>query len=232
MSDKKAHSLERVIEVAAQAFSTRKFEDVSVNEISERAHCSTSTIYMSFGSKENLFLEAMKHLLDETRPGPMTEKGPSLHTLLGFAEARIRALANPARRGTIRAISSDPDLAKPLIECLAGQQCGQIAQLLNAEIVSCIEGGMLRPFEPQLIAYTIMAVTAYEPLVYGLLYGNERIVDVSKLLGRVFTPLMTAEGELQFRAYLRPKSGREAAPVGARRRPMAWAVVEQSRAAR
>jgi hypothetical protein len=90
-----------------------------------------------------------------------------------------------------------------LVESLASQQCGQVAQLLEAEIVSCVKAGLLRSFDVQLIAYTVMAVSAYEPLVYGLLYGNDRSVDVMKLLERVFMPLMTTEGERQLKSYLR-----------------------------
>ncbi|MDB5423240.1 MAG: TetR/AcrR family transcriptional regulator [Phenylobacterium sp.] len=212
MSDKKVRSLQRVVEIAAQAFSSRKFNDVSISEISEAARCSTSTIYSTFGSKENLFLDAMSHVLTTTAPGPTAVMGPSLHVLLGFAEARIRALANPARRGAVRAISSQIDFALPVVEALAGQQCGQVAQLLNAEITSCIEAGILRPLEPQLVAYSVMAVTAYEPLVYGLLYGDDKTVDVMKLLRRVFLPLVSEEGRRQLNAYL-GEAARDGAPA-------------------
>ncbi len=202
MSDKKVRSLQRVIEVAGEAFACRKFNDVSISEISEVARCSTSTIYAVFGNKEALFLNAMSHLLKTTAPRPSPEQRPSLHILLSFAEARIRALANPVRRGAVRAISSQIDLASPLIDMLAHQQCGEVARLLQAEVVHCVESGVIRPLEPHLIVYTVMAVTAYEPVVYGLLYGDEKAVDVMKLVERAFLPLVSAEGARQLAAYL------------------------------
>ncbi|AZS19247.1 MULTISPECIES: TetR/AcrR family transcriptional regulator [unclassified Caulobacter] len=202
MSDKKVRSLQRVIEVAGEAFACRKFNDVSISEISEVARCSTSTIYAVFGNKEALFLNAMSHLLKTTAPRPSPEQRPSLHILLSFAEARIRALANPVRRGAVRAISSQIDLASPLIDMLAHQQCGEVARLLQAEVVHCVESGVIRPLEPHLIVYTVMAVTAYEPVVYGLLYGDEKAVDVMKLVERAFLPLVSAEGARQLATYL------------------------------
>jgi AcrR family transcriptional regulator len=202
MSDKKVRSLQRVIEIAAQAFASRKFNEVSISEISEAAHCSTSTIYAAFGNKENLFQDAMSYLL-QTQPPAAEPTGArsSLNTLLGFAEARIRTLSSPVRRGAIRAISGQPELAEPLIDCLKSQECGLVARLIQTEIASCVEAGVLRRLDPQVIAYTIMAVTAYEPLVYGLLYGDNKSVDIMKLLRRVFTPLVTEAGEAQLRAY-------------------------------
>lgn len=228
MSDKKLRSIERAVAAAAEAFSTRRFSEVSVSEISETARCSTSTLYSTFGSKENLFLDAMSHLLQTTAPGPVSGGGPSLHMLLRFSEARIRALANPVRRGALRAICSQPELASPLIACLADQQCGQVARLLQGEIISCIEGRVLRPLEPQLVAYSMMAVTAYEPLVYGLLYGNDRSVDAMKLLERVFLPLVTEEGRRQLDAYLGKTSGSDSPAANDAAAPAA----ERQRAAR
>jgi AcrR family transcriptional regulator len=203
MSDKKVRSLQRVIEIAAKAFASRKFNEVSISEISEEAHCSTSTIYAAFGSKENLFQDAMAHLLQTQSPVVEQPAGSrsSLNTLLGFAEARIRTLASPVRRGAIRAISAQPELAEPLIDCLKSQECGRVTRLIQTEIAACVEAGVLRRLDTQVIAYMIMAVTAYEPLVYGLLYGDDKSVDIMRLLRKVFTPLVTEVGEMQLRAY-------------------------------
>jgi AcrR family transcriptional regulator len=59
MTDKKAVSLGRVIEIAGEEFSQSRYEDVSVAKITQRARCSTSTIYDVCGGKVELFRHDM-----------------------------------------------------------------------------------------------------------------------------------------------------------------------------
>jgi AcrR family transcriptional regulator len=196
MSDKKVLSLRRVLEVAAERFCSRKYADVSIGEISSSAHCSTSTIYSVFGNKENLFVEAILHL-DKTRvrSGARFSTSPSSLNLFRFAEMRVRSLATPERRGAMRAISAQPELARPLFDRIPQPRCGYDTIALNAEIAACVKTGHLRAIEPNIIAYHIVAVTAYEPVVLGLLYGEEPMIDVADVLRKVFLPLVTPEGE-------------------------------------
>ncbi len=50
---------ERVLDVALELFTERPYEDVSVEEIAQRAEVTKRTVLRRFGSKEALFLAAM-----------------------------------------------------------------------------------------------------------------------------------------------------------------------------
>ncbi len=209
MSDKKVLSLKRAVEAAAEAFSTRSFADVSISDISAESHCSTSTIYAVFGSKEKLFLEAILHIHGGRASFALSSStSPSLFNLLRFAEARITSLATPQRRGVMRAISSQPQLAKPILDRIAKPQCGYDPAALEAEITACVRAGYLRAVDPSSIAYHIIAVTAYEPVVLGLLYGDDASLNVPDLVRKVFAPLVTVEGERLLDAFLAAEAER------------------------
>ncbi len=51
---------ERVLDVALELFTERPYEDVSVDEIAQRAEVTKRTVLRRFGSKETLFLAAME----------------------------------------------------------------------------------------------------------------------------------------------------------------------------
>jgi AcrR family transcriptional regulator len=69
----------RVLEVALELFTERPYEDVSVEEIAQRAEVTKRTVLRRFGSKEALFLAAMElggreemRARDETPVGDIT----------------------------------------------------------------------------------------------------------------------------------------------------------------
>ena len=115
----KIHSLERLLEIAADEFCRRRYEDVSVAEISKLAHCSTATIYDVYCSKDELFRCAMLSRLERNWPAvPSLDEGPALLGLLRYFENRLRLLASaPGRRLTAaiaaqRALIGDQFLAE------------------------------------------------------------------------------------------------------------------------
>jgi len=202
MSDKKVHSVKRAVEVAARAFAFRKFNEVTVAEISQAAQCSTTTIYAIFGNKEGLFLEAMTHLLQTQVPEVRLNNRSALCRLVSFAEARVRSLSSPVVRGAVRAISGQIDTARTLVDHLAEQQCGKVIAILEPQIDACVQHNLLRPLGSDNLAYAIMAVTAYEPIVFGMLYGNDQSVDITGVLRKAFTPLVTPSGEVMLTQLL------------------------------
>jgi AcrR family transcriptional regulator len=54
-------TLTRVLDVALDLFTDRPFEDVSIDEVAERAGVTKRTVLRRFGSKEGLFVRAMAH---------------------------------------------------------------------------------------------------------------------------------------------------------------------------
>jgi AcrR family transcriptional regulator len=51
----------RVLDVAVELFTERAYEDVSLEDVAERARVTKRTVLRRFGSKEALFLAAMEH---------------------------------------------------------------------------------------------------------------------------------------------------------------------------
>src|SRR5687767_12791453 len=97
MSEKKAKSIERVVEVATALFSRSTFADVSVNHIAALARCSTATIYEVFGSKEDLYrIAAETSIANCTFPRLQRQLGaPALWPLFDYLWQRLAFLTDP-----------------------------------------------------------------------------------------------------------------------------------------
>lgn len=201
MSNKKLVSIQRALEVAAELFLQRRFEDVSIKEIAAAAHCSATTIYDIYGSKDQLFVEAIAHH-NRTWHAPQISPvaGDSLRPLLDYANARIRFLAHRRSRAAMRAVTARGRRIKE-VEREVHEQQSYFAAVI-AEIKSCISSKLLRPYGADVIAYDIIAGVAFEPTIFGQLYGDETPVHVGEIIRKVFTPLVTQAGARELAAYL------------------------------
>lgn len=209
VNDRKARSLERVLDIAAQTFSRRPFDLVSVIDIAEAAHCSTATIYEAYVNKENLFLEAMSRTL-KTKGAPRfnpVDAPPSLDTILTYTEARARYLAGPDQRGVSRTLSARPHMMKSLVGDVMTTEHDYVESVLLAEVRAGLAAGLLRRLDPEVIVYNIMAGAVYEPVVYGLMFGDDTPVAFTELVRKVFEPLVSPAGRRQLQAYLSREAG-------------------------
>lgn len=204
MTDKKARSLQRVLEIAAQTFVRQPFESVSVGAIAEAAHCSTATIYDIYRSKQELFLAAISHALYECRSPHIVESSNevSLRNLFLYAEARTRFLTSPEYRNVRRAVKSQAYLTAPLEREFASQQHELVMADLLPEVVACCEAGLLRQLPPEIVARTIAACVFYESTVHEVILGEETPIRFDDVIRFIFTPLVSAEGEKQLSAFL------------------------------
>jgi AcrR family transcriptional regulator len=100
MPDRKKRSLEAALAEAIRQFSTRGYEDVSVNEIAAAAQCSTTTIYDVYGNKMGLYVAATQTFVADAwadidrRAGT----GTPLSRLVNHLEALAAHYAAPAFR--------------------------------------------------------------------------------------------------------------------------------------
>ena len=204
MTDKKARSLQRVLEIAAQTFVQQPFESVSVGAIAEAAHCSTATIYDIYRSKQELFLAAISHALYECHT-PQLEGGgaqTSLRNLFLYAEARTRFLSSQEYRNVRRALKSQAYLTAPLEREFASQQHELVRADLLPEVNACIEANLLRTLSPDLIVRNIAAGVLYESTVHELIDGEQAPIDFAQIIQYIFLPLVTELGEKQLHAFL------------------------------
>lgn len=204
MTDKKARSLQRVLEIAAQTFVQQPYENVSVGAIAEAAHCSTATIYDIYRSKQELFLAAISHALYECRTPHFEGSGnrESLRNLFLYAEARTRFLSSENYRSVRRALSSQAYLTAPLQREFASQQHEMVRADLLPEVIACCEAGLLRPIPAEIVVRNIVAGVVYEASVHEVLQDDEAPIEFDGVIHYIFIPLVTERGEKQLRDYL------------------------------
>lgn len=89
----------QLLELGAQLFGTRAYDDVSIDEIAARADISKGLLYHYFGSKRDFYVAVVEQsagrLLEALRPDPALEPSAraraGLENYLGFVEMRAEA---------------------------------------------------------------------------------------------------------------------------------------------
>ena len=204
MADKKTQSLQRVLECATLLLAEKAFEAVSMTEIAELAHCSTATIYDVYGSKENLFIAAVTHALQTMEMPRVPAQGLSnpLEKLLAYVEARARWFARPEQRKVSRSMVSPFARMRNVVAARMREERGYMQDMLAHIVKMAVEAGLLREVGEDVIVYNIMAGTIYEPLLFGLIFGEETVVRFEDVVRKVFTPLVTEVGRVELEKFL------------------------------
>jgi AcrR family transcriptional regulator len=194
MTHKKAESLQRALDVAATLFTLHRFEGVSIAAIARSAHCSTTTIYDVWSSKEQLFIAAMTARLRAVEIPLPPPGGSGFEMLLQWALQRVRTLSSPAVCDVWRAVLRQTELMRS--EMATALQRGRAGgdQLLKEAIARSIEEGSLRPADPGAIETHFRAVTAHGTLLGGLMCDQSIRLSEQDTLVHLFEPLVTEQG--------------------------------------
>lgn len=200
MSTRKAESLVRVIEVAAAQFSAHGYDAVSVSQIAAEARCSSATIYEAFGDKKGLFREALLQRLNPVPELASDETTTSLHPLLAYFTARVWSLSSPEVRNLFLSGGVDAEALRSGFQASVTHD-GRLEAVVQ-EVERCIEAGLLRPGDPRDIAYLMWAGAGFQPIVYGLVFGDDAGFYPVDILRAVFTPLATRRGAGEVRRFL------------------------------
>lgn len=213
MTKKKIFTLARLSEVAAKAFCEQPFRDVSVTKIAAEAHCSTTTIYQIYGSKEALFIEAMRHGASGLVAPTVTPAGDgSLSGLLAYAVKRIEFLSSPPTLGYLEADLREVETYKRILsDSMLSQQLNLHA--LVDEVRECIEGGALRPGDARATAYLIYVGLGFDLISRRLLTSDNVKVDKMRVIEMVFTPLAADRGAQELKAFIEEHSTGETTPA-------------------
>jgi AcrR family transcriptional regulator len=203
MSDKKVHSLERLLEIAADEFCSNRYEDVSVAKISKLAHCSTATIYDIYSSKDELFRRAMLLRLERSWPGiPPVGSGPALLELLCFFENRLRKLSCQRSRSQIAAVVAQRAKIGKEFTTELQRQRARIDQVMAHYVENAVKEGNMVPAEPHSVGYLLSAACAYESVLYGLTFGIDYSIDFEQVVRSSFEPFLTPRGRAILDAHL------------------------------
>lgn len=202
MQSKKSLALERVIENACNAILNNKFHSVSVSEIAHASRCSTATIYEIYGSKDNLFTDALGKLLhDWAAPEPKTDSEDSFESLFDYMRERLFYFEHPTTRRLLAAIHDGESRGGHISRWLMDQR-SSFRQLVSL-IEDTIRSGDLVMMDSDSIGYIMMASSSYESVMAGIIMGTEAKVDHIEILRKSFTPLVTCQGAARLNILLR-----------------------------
>jgi AcrR family transcriptional regulator len=204
MTDTKGESVQRILDVAADIFVWHRLEDVSMGTIAQLAHCSTATIYQTYGSKEDLFVSAMGRRLERSVPSveePLGQIG--LAALLHIVRVRIETVSTPPNRALLRALCRQPELMRKPINEIMKRVRQRFIGLLDPQIAVAIEEGLLRPLPQAVISNAIMGLSVYEASQTSLLFGNDDSASLAETLRNTFLPLVSEKGAALLDQYLR-----------------------------
>ncbi|MCP3804445.1 TetR/AcrR family transcriptional regulator [Allokutzneria sp. A3M-2-11 16] len=162
MDPRKARTLNALLTAAEEIFRTRSVDDVTVEEIAERAGVAVGSIYNNFGSKAGLHAAVVERAIDDNR-GHMDRAylrdGSPNDRIRAAAEAYLdfylanpdyfRMLAFPQAPGQYAA---GRELATRLARAVDEQNARLVATLREG-----VESGRLRPVEPEEVATVLWA---------------------------------------------------------------------------
>lgn len=203
VKNRKALSLERIIQVAEDAFTKHPFEHVAISEVARRAHCSTSMIYDAFGGKEDLFRYVIGRRLPKSWPGePAKGDEPALVSLIKFIHRRMRILGDEDARARRRAIARKSEIMAQTMINDRDQLLVSLHGEIDKGIGAAIHEGSMRSNPIECVRYILCASSAYETVLLPLSYGVNRPIDYKDILRKAFTPLLTRKGVAILEDYL------------------------------
>ncbi len=150
---------EQIIEVARELFHQFGFKKVSMDEIAQKAGVTKKTIYMYFGSKEELLkyfiqeeIENMKEIVEEI-------EGKNLEFFQGINETIYKLLKYKKERNFLKIISKEAEwLKNPIII--------QNLKLIDEQIQNYIKSKLKIAKEKGYIQYEDLEITTY--LIYKM----------------------------------------------------------------
>jgi TetR/AcrR family transcriptional regulator, regulator of autoinduction and epiphytic fitness len=108
-----------ILDAAIQGFRDEGYETVSMDRIADIAQASKRTVYNHFESKEALFQAVVERFMEEVsvlKQITYDSKRTLADQLSEFADAKVKAMANPTWQGLLKVAMGvfirDPELAK------------------------------------------------------------------------------------------------------------------------
>ncbi|WP_098414492.1 TetR/AcrR family transcriptional regulator [Vibrio sp. ES.051] len=155
LSEKKRLAL---IEAAQQEFIEFGFSSANMDRICERAGTSKRTLYRHFESKDLLFLESIKVVLQLQNARLKLEYSPNIEVatqLRDYLHVKLNSIYEdfglPLARMVISEFIRIPELAEMYMHQLHSQD-----ELLKAWFERAIADGKLKPFDPLLMSNMLM----------------------------------------------------------------------------
>lgn len=175
---------ERILELATGLFVAQGYDGVSMREIAEACRLSKAGLYYHFKDKEDLFLAILDENLSELEALLIiidTQAGRAREKIVSYVRAIFTQLPHN-HRAIIRLASQDMAKINPAARAdfdLRYQE--KFLSYLRRILENGIEGGQIRPFNPQLGVWALLG------LMYPFLNQNfaEAPDEVERVVGLI-----------------------------------------------
>lgn len=165
----------QVLAGAREVFLARGFDAASMGEIARSAGVSKGTLYVYFGSKQELFAALVHEECAQTAERTLvlgTDEGDMRATLVTAGRSYIEAMIRPEHIAVVRIViavgEKFPDISKAFLS--AGLEAG-VARLC-AWLQLRVARGELDIEDPELAAWQFL-IGCHAPIVMPILFGGE-----------------------------------------------------------
>lgn len=165
----------QVLAGAREVFLARGFDAASMGDIARTAGVSKGTLYVYFGSKQDLFAALVHEECAQTAERTLelgTGDGDLRAELITAGRSYIAAMIRPEHIATVRIViavgEKFPDISKAFLK--AGLEAG--VQRLSCWLEARIGRGELEIADPELAAWQFL-IGCHAPIVMPILFGGE-----------------------------------------------------------
>jgi AcrR family transcriptional regulator len=189
------------MEEAVERFTDRGLQNVSISEIATAAHCSITTIYDAFLTKEELFEQALNHGMANWPP-PFAELPESdaqaFEALLNYCLARMAYFSHPKTRALmLTGFTESRRIQEPMQKLV--QEHDPISALTEL-VEACMRAGYLHPSDVEAVAHCVFSGVSFVPMVDSLRRVASREAPM-KLARKVLRPFVTALGAASLQSW-------------------------------
>lgn len=164
----------QVLAGAREVFLARGFDAASMGDIARAAGVSKGTLYVYFGSKQDLFAALVHEECAQTAERTLvlgTGDGDLKAALITAGRSYIEAMIRPEHIATVRIViavgEKFPEISKAFLS--AGLEAG--VQRLSCWLEARIESGELAIEDPELAAWQFL-IGCHAPIVMPMLFGG------------------------------------------------------------
>jgi len=161
---------ERIVRAAKEEFALRGYHGTQISHIVKRAGVARGTFYLYFKSKEELFKELLKGVIEDLRS--LIKPVDPLRDPLPQVEENLRrvidyALKNEELARIILYRACEPEFAEPLQSFFS-----ELTSMVKKSLERGMNMGLLREHDPEVVAAVVIG--GVKEVVKELLEGSKR----------------------------------------------------------
>jgi AcrR family transcriptional regulator len=199
---------EEIIEATLQLYANRGYYLTNIRDIAQTVGISAPTFYRYFKDKRELFVETVEYVVrkfkQESRDALRGEKDPARRSTIMFATfyrhyPKIGEILNQLRSGVIIGDRWAKERLSSLYQ--------EMMENLVKEINGAIRSGIIRPVNPELLAYFNLAINE-AAMHLASMDDNNAIDDAMAFVGDMLNAaFLTEKAKKSFNLFYKSQSG-------------------------